>query len=197
MFKKFKTFVEKQSSCVIKTLRTDNGGEFFSSDFDASCEELGIYKQLTTLYTPDQNIAERKNRTVVDMARSMLYSLQSKAYRLYNPISGKIIISRYVLFNEAACSSSSSNTEGTPVPLIKDSEVPGSQGVVAHSPPSSSPRSPIQTRTPTADSPTTTSSSSSSETPPKKCRSLKDIYETCDFALSVYDPFFYLMLQKK
>lgn len=79
MFKKFKTFVEKQSSCVIKTLRTDNGGEFFSSDFDSSCEELGIYKQLTTLYTPDQNIAERKNRTVVDMARSMLYSLQSKA----------------------------------------------------------------------------------------------------------------------
>jgi len=30
----------------------------------------------------------------------VVYSLQSKAYRLYNPISGKVIISRNVVFNE-------------------------------------------------------------------------------------------------
>src|SRR5262249_37062080 len=29
------------------------------------------------------------------------YSLQSKAYHLYNPINGKMIISRDVMFNEA------------------------------------------------------------------------------------------------
>lgn len=30
------------------------------------------------------------------------YSVQSKAYKLYNPVSGKVIISRNVLFNEEA-----------------------------------------------------------------------------------------------
>ena len=73
MFKKFKAYVEKQSGCVIKKLRTDNGGEFCSNDFDAFCEEFGIYKQLTAPYTPEQNgVAERKNQTVVEIARSML-----------------------------------------------------------------------------------------------------------------------------
>jgi len=40
------------------------------------------------------------------------YSPQSKAYRLYNPISGKVIISRNVVFNEEAWLSWNVNKEG-------------------------------------------------------------------------------------
>lgn len=72
-FKKFKVFVEKQNDCHIKTLRTDRGGEFTSKEFDIFCEEHGIHRELTAPHTPKQNkVAERKNRTVVEMGRSTM-----------------------------------------------------------------------------------------------------------------------------
>ncbi|KAL6348546.1 hypothetical protein AAG906_013166 [Vitis piasezkii] len=72
-FKKFKAFVEKQSGKCIKMLRTDRGGEFLSNDFKVFCEEEGLHRELTTPYSPEQNgVAERKNRTVVEMARNMM-----------------------------------------------------------------------------------------------------------------------------
>ena len=72
-FKKFKSFVEKQSGRYIKALRTDRGGEFMSTEFINFCDEYGIHKELTAPYTPQQNgVAERKNRTIVEMGRSMM-----------------------------------------------------------------------------------------------------------------------------
>jgi Reverse transcriptase (RNA-dependent DNA polymerase)/gag-polypeptide of LTR copia-type/Integrase core domain/GAG-pre-integrase domain/Domain of unknown function (DUF4219)/Zinc knuckle len=72
-FKKFKAVVEKQSGKNIKTLRTDRGGEFLSKEFINFCEMEGIHHELTTPYTPEQNgVAERKNRSVVELGRSML-----------------------------------------------------------------------------------------------------------------------------
>ncbi|XP_057418038.1 uncharacterized protein LOC130712217 [Lotus japonicus] len=73
MFLHFKAFAEKQSGYEIKTLRTDRGGEFIHKPFINYCKEQGIQRQLTIRYTPQQNgVAERKNRTTVEMARSML-----------------------------------------------------------------------------------------------------------------------------
>ncbi|GKV37173.1 hypothetical protein SLEP1_g45232 [Rubroshorea leprosula] len=73
VFKKFKALVENQSGCRIKKLRSDNGKEYTSNDFNLFCEEAGVDHQLTVSYTPQQNgIAERKNRTVMEMARCML-----------------------------------------------------------------------------------------------------------------------------
>ncbi|GKE69578.1 retrovirus-related pol polyprotein from transposon TNT 1-94 [Tanacetum coccineum] len=64
---------EKQTGKNVKVLRTDRGGEFVSKEFTAYCDEEGIKRELTAPYTPEQNgVAERKNRTVVEMARSML-----------------------------------------------------------------------------------------------------------------------------
>ncbi|KAL3533483.1 hypothetical protein ACH5RR_007004 [Cinchona calisaya] len=72
-FKKFKTLVEKQSGHCIKALRTDRGGEFLSNEFNHFCEENGIRRELIAPYTLEQNrVAERKNFTVVKMARSLL-----------------------------------------------------------------------------------------------------------------------------
>ena len=152
-----------------------------SQEFILFCEEEGLHRELTAPNTPEQNgVAERKNRTVVEMARSLLkakglsnefwaeavaiaiyllnlsptkavqnqtpyeawsgkkpwvshlkifgciayalidsynrrklddkskkcifvgYCSQSKAYRLYNPISGKVIISKNIMFDEDA-----------------------------------------------------------------------------------------------
>ena len=72
-FKEFKTLVEKQSGLYIKVLRSDRGGEFSSNEFLDFCRCHGIKKQFTTRYTPQQNgVAERKNRTLMEMERSML-----------------------------------------------------------------------------------------------------------------------------
>lgn len=72
-FKCFKKMVENETGLAIKCLRTDRGGEFTSTDFNKFCQENGIKRQLTTAYTPQQNgVAERKNRTVMNMVRAML-----------------------------------------------------------------------------------------------------------------------------
>nr|GEY00760.1 retrovirus-related Pol polyprotein from transposon TNT 1-94 [Tanacetum cinerariifolium] len=66
---------KKQSGKDLKVLRTDRGGKFISKEFAALCDEEGIKRELTAPYTPEKNgVAERKNRTVVEMARSMLKS---------------------------------------------------------------------------------------------------------------------------
>ncbi|KAL0405911.1 UNVERIFIED_CONTAM: Retrovirus-related Pol polyprotein from transposon RE2 [Sesamum latifolium] len=73
IFKKFKNIVENQSGQRIKVLRSDRGKEYNNSEFDKSCEEEGIDHQTTVSYNPQQNgVSERNNRTVIEMARSML-----------------------------------------------------------------------------------------------------------------------------
>ncbi|KAJ4820740.1 polyprotein [Rhynchospora pubera] len=72
---RFKAMAETQTGVRLKALRSDRGGEFQSNEFKQFCEKEGVLQQLTTPYTPEQNgVAERKNRTVVELARSMLKS---------------------------------------------------------------------------------------------------------------------------
>ena len=53
--------------------RSDNRGEYTSSQFVEFCNSTGIERQLTLPYTPQQNgVSERKNRTVMEMARCLL-----------------------------------------------------------------------------------------------------------------------------
>ncbi|KAJ4702077.1 Retrovirus-related Pol polyprotein from transposon TNT 1-94 [Melia azedarach] len=74
-FKKFKAAVEKESGRQIKAMRTDRGGEFTSKEFQEFCEANGIRRFLTVPRSPQQNgVAERKNRTILNIARSMLKS---------------------------------------------------------------------------------------------------------------------------
>ncbi|GAU25658.1 hypothetical protein TSUD_265850 [Trifolium subterraneum] len=72
-FKKFKLQVERESECSIKKLRTDGGGEYTSNEFAKFCEQQDIIHEITAPYTPQHNgIDERKNRSIMNMARSML-----------------------------------------------------------------------------------------------------------------------------
>lgn len=73
VFVKFKTMVECETSQKIKSIRCDNGKEYLSNQFNKYLQEHGIQRQLTVEYTPQQNgVAERANRTLVEMARCML-----------------------------------------------------------------------------------------------------------------------------
>ena len=72
-FVEWKELVEKATKKSIRTFRTDNGGEYTSSQFENYLKAEGIRHELTVPKTPQQNdIAERLNRTLVEMARSML-----------------------------------------------------------------------------------------------------------------------------
>ncbi|CAM8885291.1 unnamed protein product [Rhodiola kirilowii] len=202
-FKRFKIMVESDSGKKIRSLRTDRGGEFNSKTFDDFCANNGIKRQLTTAYTPQQNgVAERKNRTIMNMVRCLLkeknmpkrywaeaanwashilnrcstsavknrtpqecwsntkpsvdyfkifgcigyvhiprqirvklddksqkciflgVSEESKAYKMYDPLSNKVIISRDVIFDEQQCWDwERTQKEETDDMLIVDDEV--------------------------------------------------------------------------
>ena len=52
---------------------SDNGSEFKNSRIDELCDKFGIRHQFSAKYIPQSNgLVERKNRTLIDMARSML-----------------------------------------------------------------------------------------------------------------------------
>ena len=62
-FKEFKVLIENLSDKKIKILRSDNGGEYTSKEFEAFCKDVGIKRELTTPYNPQQNgVAERKTQ---------------------------------------------------------------------------------------------------------------------------------------
>jgi transposase InsO family protein len=57
----------------IKKIRSDNGTEFKNSQIEGFLEDEGINHEFSSPYTPQQNgVVERKNRTLLDMARTML-----------------------------------------------------------------------------------------------------------------------------
>ncbi|CAD7001003.1 unnamed protein product [Ceratitis capitata] len=73
VFKEYKAKVETFTGEKIRALQTDNGREYCNEQFDTFLSEFGIKRRLTAPYTPQQNgMAERKNRTLVEMARCMM-----------------------------------------------------------------------------------------------------------------------------
>ena len=66
--------METQTGRKIKSLRSDNGGEYTLGEFVDYCAEVGIRREFTVLYNPQQNgVAERKNRSIGGAAKAMLY----------------------------------------------------------------------------------------------------------------------------
>ena len=73
VFKRFSSRASTNFGVNIKHIRSDNGTEFKNSGLDDYLDELGITHELSAPYTPQQNgVVERKNRTLVEMARTML-----------------------------------------------------------------------------------------------------------------------------
>ena len=72
-FKEFKAEVENQLGKHIKAIQSNHGGKYLLGDFKNYLIENGIISKLTAPGTPQQKgVIERKNRTLLDMVRSML-----------------------------------------------------------------------------------------------------------------------------
>jgi transposase InsO family protein len=73
-FKEFKALVENIYEKKINILRSNNGGEFTSYDFNTLCREVGIKRDLTTPYDPQKNgVEERKNHVIMEAVNSMIH----------------------------------------------------------------------------------------------------------------------------
>jgi transposase InsO family protein len=72
-FKAYKAEVENQLERKNKRLRSNRGGEYFSSEFSEFCVEHGIIHERTRSYSPQSNgITERKNCTLTELVNTML-----------------------------------------------------------------------------------------------------------------------------
>jgi transposase InsO family protein len=71
--KKFLRRAQNEFRLRIKKIRSDNGTKFKNSQIERFIEDEGIKHEFSSPYTPQQNgVMERKNRTLMDMTRTML-----------------------------------------------------------------------------------------------------------------------------
>ncbi|GJW19826.1 putative ribonuclease H-like domain-containing protein [Tanacetum coccineum] len=70
---KFITGLENQLNHKVKIIRCDHGTEFKNHAMNELCANKGIKREFSVARTPQQNgVAERKNRTLIEAARTML-----------------------------------------------------------------------------------------------------------------------------
>jgi transposase InsO family protein len=97
--KNIQAAAERKSGKKLLALRTDRGGEFAATDFTNYCAQLGVRRELTAPYTPQQNgVVERRNQSVVGMARSIL-----KAKALPSVFWGEAVVTAVYLQNRSSC----------------------------------------------------------------------------------------------
>jgi len=127
--KRIQAAAEWKAGKPVRALRTDRGGEFLAGDFEQFCIDLGVHRQLSAPYSPQQNgVVERRNQSVVGTARCML-----KAKQLPGEFWGEAVTTAVYLLNR---SSSKSIGGKTPYELWTGS-TPGVQhlrtfGCIAH-----------------------------------------------------------------
>nr|AAU10766.1 putative polyprotein [Oryza sativa Japonica Group] len=65
--------LELEFPSSLKRIQSDNGGEFKNASFEQFCNERGLEHEFSSPRVPQQNgVVERKNRVLVEMARTML-----------------------------------------------------------------------------------------------------------------------------
>ncbi|GJT94199.1 retrovirus-related pol polyprotein from transposon TNT 1-94 [Tanacetum coccineum] len=96
----YSRMVENQKDVKVKQIKTDNRTEFINSKLENFCDEKEIYQNFSSPYILKQNgVAERKNKTLIEAARTMLNGLSMEAIRFTNTLVDEIGIddsSRYL-----------------------------------------------------------------------------------------------------
>ncbi|GJW25778.1 retrovirus-related pol polyprotein from transposon TNT 1-94 [Tanacetum coccineum] len=73
VLKDFLTMIQRNLQAPVISVRTDRGTEFLNKTLNAFFKEEGIEHQTSTPRTPEQNgVVKRRNRTLVEAARTML-----------------------------------------------------------------------------------------------------------------------------
>ncbi|GJU62290.1 putative ribonuclease H-like domain-containing protein [Tanacetum coccineum] len=90
ILKDFITGIENQLNHKVKIIRCDNGTEFKNYEMNQFCGIKGIKREFSNARTPQQNgVAERKNRTLIEAARTMVL-----VTKLHNKTPYELLIGR-------------------------------------------------------------------------------------------------------
>jgi hypothetical protein len=93
VIKRIQAVVEKECGRKLRVLRTDNGGEFTVAKCATYCADEGITRHFSVPYTLQQNgVVERRNQTVVVMARALL-----KQWRMPAEFWGEVVVTAVYL----------------------------------------------------------------------------------------------------
>nr|GEW52306.1 uncharacterized mitochondrial protein AtMg00810-like [Tanacetum cinerariifolium] len=88
MNRNFITEIENLKGVKVKIIRCDNGGEFRNKEMNDFCSRKGIKREFNNARTPQQNgIVERRNRTLIEAAKTMVLVIKSQnktPYELFN-----------------------------------------------------------------------------------------------------------------
>lgn len=80
-FKEWCPLMENQTSRKVKMIRTNNGLEFCSSEFDTFNKQHGIVRHRIVRHTPQQNgLVERMNKTLIEKVKCMLLNANLSKY---------------------------------------------------------------------------------------------------------------------
>ena len=87
-FRKLAKVIQNEKNLNIASIRSDHVGEFENKYVETFCDEHGIEHNFSALRTPQQNgVVERKNRSLEEMARTMLNELNLPKYFWANRVS--------------------------------------------------------------------------------------------------------------
>nr|GEY30751.1 hypothetical protein [Tanacetum cinerariifolium] len=93
--------VQRGLQAQVRVVRTDKGTEFLNQTLHAFFAAEGILHQMSVARTPEQNdVVKRRNRTLIEAARTMLSAAKSRAYRVFNKRTRVIVETIHVNFDE-------------------------------------------------------------------------------------------------
>jgi hypothetical protein len=80
-FQDFHKLISNQFNAKVQINHTDNGTEYVNNEFMSYTSDHGIIHQTTCPSTPPQNgVAKRKNRHLLEVARSMMFQMNVPKY---------------------------------------------------------------------------------------------------------------------
>nr|GEX88965.1 hypothetical protein [Tanacetum cinerariifolium] len=84
---------KNQLDCKVKVIRCDNGTEFKNSVRNQFCDMKGVKWEFSVAKTPQQNgVAERKNKTLIEAARTMALVIKPHNKTPYELIHGRPLL---------------------------------------------------------------------------------------------------------
>jgi len=97
-FEKLAKRLQNTSCSNICVTRSDHGGEFQNEKISSFYEKLGIFHNFSTPITPQQNgVGERKNKSLKELARTMLSESSLPKYFWENAISTTCYVMNMVI----------------------------------------------------------------------------------------------------
>ena len=97
-FRKLAKIIQNEKDLKIASIRSDHGGEFQNEAFENFCNENGIQHTFSSPRTPQQNgVVERKNRSLEELARTMLNETNLPKYFWADAVSTACYVMNRVL----------------------------------------------------------------------------------------------------